>query len=171
MTAITIITLCLFTPTPHAAHAQSTSGSTSIVISQIYTRGGLPGAAFQNDFAELFNRGNATVNIAGWGLSISSSEGNASESGTTAIFSTRSFGVNIAPGQHMLIGLGGGNVFGGGGGAGQTLPTPDLDLTFTPLQLLGDRGQVVLLRNTVQTIQPGQCLANDTTGVVADFVA
>jgi hypothetical protein len=169
VTVFAAFTLCLLTPMPRAARAQSAATS-DIVISQIYTRGGLPGATFQNDFVELFNRGNATVNIAGWGLSISSSEGNASESGTTAIFSTRSFGVNIAPGRHMLIGLGGGNVFGGGGGAGQTLPTPDLDLTSTPLQLLGDRGQVALLRST-QNIQPGQCLANDTTGTVADFVA
>src|SRR5947209_14326846 len=79
VTAFAAFTLCLLTPMPRAARAQSATTS-DIVISQIYTRGGLPGATFQNDFVELFNRGNATVNITGWGLSISSSEGNASRS-------------------------------------------------------------------------------------------
>ena len=43
----------------------------NIRISQIYTRGGEAGATFQNDFVELFNRGNTDVDISGWSLNIS----------------------------------------------------------------------------------------------------
>src|SRR6266511_5257727 len=54
--------------------AQSTADP-NIRISQIYTRGGEAGATFQNDFIELFNRGNTDVDISGWSLNISNFSG------------------------------------------------------------------------------------------------
>src|SRR5215207_9636125 len=44
------------------ASAQTT-GSPDLVISQVYTRGGEPGATYRNDFVEIFNRGDVTVNL------------------------------------------------------------------------------------------------------------
>src|SRR6185369_3323656 len=59
------------------ARAQSVADS-NIRISQIYTRGGESGAIYQNDFIELYNRGNSVVDINGWTLSITTSEGSSS---------------------------------------------------------------------------------------------
>ncbi len=38
----------------------------SITISQVYGGGGNSGATFKNDFIELYNLGNAPVNLTGW---------------------------------------------------------------------------------------------------------
>ncbi len=45
--------------------------SPDVVISQVYGAGGNSGASFQNDFIELFNRGNATVDLTGWAVQYS----------------------------------------------------------------------------------------------------
>ena len=39
-----------------------------VVISQVYGGGGNSGATFKNDFVEVFNRGNTSVNISGWSV-------------------------------------------------------------------------------------------------------
>lgn len=49
--------------------------STGIVISQVYGGGGNSGATYRNDFIELFNRGNASVNVNGWSVQYTSSTG------------------------------------------------------------------------------------------------
>src|SRR6267142_3267042 len=46
--------------------------STTIVLSQVYGGGGNLNAPYQNDYVELFNRGSATVNIAGWSIQYTS---------------------------------------------------------------------------------------------------
>lgn len=49
--------------------------SSSIVISQVYGGGGNSGATYKNDFIELFNRGNSTINVSGWSVQYASSGG------------------------------------------------------------------------------------------------
>jgi lamin tail-like protein/S-layer family protein len=49
--------------------------SSSIVISQVYGGGGNSGATYKNDFIELFNRGNATINVSGWSVQYASASG------------------------------------------------------------------------------------------------
>src|SRR5690348_9149889 len=66
--------LLLFSLNGSSIEAQSVADS-NIVISQIYTRGGETGAIYQNDFIELYNRGNSIVDINGWMLSITTFEG------------------------------------------------------------------------------------------------
>src|SRR5205814_3908124 len=68
VTAVTLFALCLFAPAQPSARAQTTVGSTGLVISQVYTRGGEPGAAFQNDYVEVFNRGTSSVDMNNWSL-------------------------------------------------------------------------------------------------------
>src|SRR5205807_724285 len=41
---------------------------TKVVISQVYGGGNNSGATYQNDFIELFNSGNQTVNLSGWSV-------------------------------------------------------------------------------------------------------
>jgi hypothetical protein len=159
---LVILTLLLFTLHPRAAHAQqqqaAAAAGSGIRISQIYTRGGEAGAVYQNDFIELFNGGNSTVDINGWMFVINTSEGSVTTSSAVSVVSSR--GIGIEPGKHLLIGLAGGT-------AGQPLPSPDFNVP--PMRLGSTSGQIALL-NKNQAVQFGQCLARDTTGVVEDFV-
>jgi uncharacterized protein YjdB len=75
-----------------------------LVISQVYGAGGLTGATYQNDFIEIFNRGNRPVNLDGHTVQYAS--GNAS---TWTIVATLSG--TLQPGQYFLIkGASGGSV-------------------------------------------------------------
>jgi uncharacterized protein len=51
------------------------SGPQDIVISQVYGGGGNTGAAFRNDFIELYNRGLAPVSVNGWSIQYQSAGG------------------------------------------------------------------------------------------------
>lgn len=143
--------------------AQSTADS-NIRISQIYTRGGEAGAAFQNDFVELFNRGNTNVDISGWSLNISNFAGtppNIQISATNIkLFSATS--MIMSPGSHLLI------RFGGSGSSGQVITSSDVDLNPFPISETG--GQIVLIAKD-KTLPFGYCpAAPDLTGVVVDYV-
>jgi hypothetical protein len=86
------------------ARAQTASGSTDMVVSQVYARGGEPGAAFRNDFVELFNRGTNNVNLADYSLVISTSGPGATPDATISFVS--SSGIIVVPGQYILVQLG-----------------------------------------------------------------
>lgn len=88
--------------------------SSTIVISQVYGGGGNAGAPYQNDFIELFNRGNTSVSLAGWSVQYASATG-------TGLFSANVVALSgsLAPGQYYLVQLG------SGGANGVPLPTPD----------------------------------------------
>ncbi len=88
-------------------------GEGIVVISQVYGGGGNVGATLTNDFIELFNRGDAPVNITDWTIQ------HASASGSTWDATPLS-GV-ILPGQYYLIQEGMGQ-----SGGTVPLPTPDL---------------------------------------------
>src|SRR5947209_6127476 len=141
VTAVTLFALCLFAPTQPSARAQTTAGSTGLVISQVYTRGGEPGAAFQNDYVEIFNRGSASVDMNNWSLHLSTSSGPIPASITIKFVSSR--GIPVEPGRYLLFKLG------SGGADGQPLPFPDFDLSGlpgpVPLNLNADAGTVALL--------------------------
>src|SRR4051812_31356495 len=87
--------LLLFSLNSSFAEAQSIADS-NIVISQIYTRGGETGAIYQNDFIELYNRGNSIVDINGWMLSITTFEG--SFPSTVGVRFVSSGSIPISPG-------------------------------------------------------------------------
>jgi hypothetical protein len=93
--------LALLSPT---ATAQTASGSTDVVISQVYTRGGEPGATFRNDFIEFFNRGTTTINLTGYSLVISSTGPDATPDVTVGFGSSPI--IPIGPGQYLLFQLG-----------------------------------------------------------------
>ena len=80
------------------ARAQSVADS-NIRISQIYTHGGEAGAAYQNDFIELYNRGNTLIDINGWTLNVTSFDG--SQVVGLRFLSTGS--VPFVPRTHMLF--------------------------------------------------------------------
>jgi hypothetical protein len=120
-----------------------------IVISQIYGGGGNSGAAFRNDFVELFNPGMDTVYFDGWSVQYSSG------AGTSWQVSLLSGQLN--PGEHYLA------QFASGGASGQPLPAPD---DIGTMNLGASGGKVALLRAT--TALSGACPSNNNA--IVDLV-
>jgi Calx-beta domain-containing protein/lamin tail-like protein len=152
---------CLLT---FASLLMAQTADPNIRISQIYTRGGEAGAAFQNDFIELFNRGSVDVDLNGWSLNISnfSSGPPNTQYSATNIRLVSSSGMIISPGRHLLI------KFGGSGPNGQSINNPDINLN--PFALSDTGGQIVLLPKD-KTLPFHYCpAAPDQTGVVVDYV-
>jgi uncharacterized protein len=122
------ITTIAFTIRPPPATAAD------VVVSQVYGGGGNTGAPYTHDYVELFNRGTATVSLAGWSVQYASATG------------TGNFGSNVlasltgslAPGQYYLI-------RGGGGTNGVPLPTPD---AIGSVNMSATSGKVALIAST-----------------------
>ena len=82
-------------------HDNDVSGATSnLRISQIYTRGGEPGAAFQHDFIELFNAGSVPVDILNWTVLFITDEAERPDQTDGATFTTSFI---VPPGMHLLL--------------------------------------------------------------------
>jgi hypothetical protein len=135
--------LCLAASAALAVSAGSANAQ--VVISQVYGGGGNTGAPFTNDFVELFNKGNAPVDITGWSVQYASATG--STWGVTALTGT------IPAGGYYLVQL-------AGGANGVALPTPDATGTSN---MSGTNGKVALSSTATQLT--GTC----PTGLV-DFV-
>lgn len=124
-----------------------TIADSNIRISQIYTHGGESGAAYQNDYIELFNRGNVDVDINGWSLNISNFAGTPPniQISSSGIKLSNPNSIVIAPGKHLLI------KFGGSGSGGQPINNPDINLNPMPISEVG--GQIVLIAKA-KTLPP-----------------
>ena len=94
-----------------AAGSARGSGSGSLVLAEVYAAGGNSGAAYANDYAELFNRGASPVAVDGWTLQYASAAGTSWQS--TALSGT------IPAGGRYLVQLA------SGGANGAALPTAD----------------------------------------------
>jgi len=122
--------------------------SPSVVISQFFGAGGASGAPFTNDFVELHNRGNSTVNLTGWTVQYGSATG-------TSFSGKINLSGAIPPGGFYLV-------QGAGGTNGMALPTADA--TNTNVNFAQTNGKVALVNST--TTLSGGC---PTSGFV-DFV-
>ena len=96
---------------PLAAASARGSGSGSIVVGELYGAGGNSGAAYADDYVELFNRGASPVAIDGWTLQYASAASTSWQS--TALSGT------IPAGGHYLVQLA------SGGANGAALPSAD----------------------------------------------
>ncbi|MBE0411000.1 MAG: ExeM/NucH family extracellular endonuclease [Anaerolineales bacterium] len=129
-----------YIPTP----VQAAPGG--LLISQVYGGGGNSGAYYTHDFIELFNAGDAPVDITGWSVQY------ASASGTT--WAVTSLSGTVQPGSYYLIQQA------QGAGGEEPLPTPDATGT---IYMSATNGKVALVDNS--TALSGSC----PLGVV-DFV-
>ena len=107
--------------------------STDVVISEVYGGGGSGTSAYRSDFVELFNRGNAPVNISNWSVQYTSDTG-----GGWQVNSLGNFG-SLQPGRSLLLRLG------TSGPAGAALPTPDVTGGST---MSSTAGKVALVSST-----------------------
>jgi hypothetical protein len=94
-----------------AAATARASGSPSLVVSQLYASGGNSGAAYANDYVELFNRGSSPVDLSGWTVQYASA--------ASTSWSATALSGSIAPGHAYLVQLA------SGGATGAALPAAD----------------------------------------------
>ena len=113
----------------------SFTSQAQVVISQVYGGGGNANATYTHDFVELFNKGNASVDISDYSIQY------ASAAGTNWAVNAIPASTTIAPGKYFLIKLAGSTT-------GVALPTPDLDITTSPSNLSGTAGKVALVNST-----------------------
>jgi len=128
-----------------AAASASGSGSGSIVVAELYASGGNSGAAYANDYVELFNRGAGAVAVDGWTLQY------ASASSTT--WQATALSGTIPAGGRYLVQLASGGV------NGATLPAPDAT-GASNLAVTG--GKIALVDNATALscgAAPGTCSA------------
>lgn len=125
-----------------------------VVISQAYGGGGNTGAPFTHDFVEIFNRGGASVDLSGHSIQYASSAGTSWNNKFDI-----PAGTVLASGRYLLIQLAPGT------GNGVALPTPDLVMSASPINLSGSNGKVLLANTT--TVQTGAC---PTGAQIVDFV-
>ncbi len=114
--------------------------SHDIVISQVYGGGGNLNAPYQNDFVELFNRGNEPVSISGWSVQYASATGtgNFSYNPITVLSGT------IQPGQYYLVKLYAGNSC-SSAPCGSPIPSPD---AIGTVNMGNSGGKVALVTST-----------------------
>jgi predicted extracellular nuclease len=120
-----------------------------VVVSQVYGGGGNTGAAYKNDFIELYNRGSDPVNLNGWSVQYASAAGTTWQVTNLTNFSLQS-------GQHYLVQE--------AQGAGGTLNLPPPDAIGT-IAMSATAGKVALVNST--TALAGAC---PTGASILDFV-
>jgi len=106
---------------PLVAASAAGSGSGSIVVAEMYAAGGNSGAAYTNDYVELFNRGTGSVAIDGWTLQYASA--GSTSWGTTALSGT------IPAGGKYLVQLASGGTNGGALPSADATGTSNLAVT------------------------------------------
>lgn len=121
----TFVACALVGATSSAARATSAD----IVVSQVFGGGGNVSAPYQNDYIELFNRGNSAVDITGWTVQYAGATGTSWQRTTLS-------GIIPAGGYYLIQ-------EGSAGAIGGPLPTPD---AFGTIQLSSTAGKVALLR-------------------------
>jgi hypothetical protein len=130
-----------------------------VVFSQIYTGGGQPGSIYKDNFVELFNRSNNTVDISGQPFYITTDTGQFS---VGLVFLGGPDGILIPPGGYFLI------VFQTTGTEGGPLPFFDLIVPQIPVFSIGlsPAGKIAFARQG--SSQAGGCSSSNP--FLIDFV-
>jgi hypothetical protein len=127
------------------AASASGSGSGGIVVGEIFAAGGNSGAAYANDYVELFNRGAGPVAIDGWTLQYASA--------SSATWQSTALSGSIPAGGHYLVQLA------SGGANGAALPAPDAT-GASNLAVTGGKVAVVADATALSCgASPGSCSA------------
>jgi lamin tail-like protein len=106
------------------------SGAGSIVVGEVYAAGGNTGAAFGNDYVELFNRGTSSVAVDGWTLQYASAS-------STSWQSTALSG-SIPAGGRYLVQLASGGLNGAALPAADATGTSNLAVTGGKVAVVDD---------------------------------
>jgi uncharacterized repeat protein (TIGR01451 family) len=136
-----------------------------LVISQVYGAGGNGGATYNADFVELFNRGTAQVDVAGWSLQYQPAATTGAAGGTnwTAASLCPSGSCIIPPGGYYLVRVS------ATGATGAALPAPD-STPSTSLNMAAAAGKVALVNNTAALVSTSSNGCPSSTASVKDLV-
>ncbi|HQU82289.1 MAG TPA: lamin tail domain-containing protein [Pyrinomonadaceae bacterium] len=121
------------------------------MINEIYTEGGLTGAAYLNDYVELYNASSNSCNLTNYSIQVAT--GNANN--FPNVFGFTSGSIIPARGFYLIQ-------FGSGGSNGIPLPSPD----FSAATDLSTSGKVALVASTSSLT--GNCASNLSGSI--DFV-
>ncbi|HLY86033.1 MAG TPA: lamin tail domain-containing protein [Gaiellaceae bacterium] len=138
---------------PFAAAPASGSGSGSIVVGALYASGGNTGAAYANDYVELFNRGAAAVAIDGWTIQYASA--------ASTSWSTTALSGSIPAGGRYLVQLA------SGGANGAALPAADATGTSN---LAATGGKVAVVDNATALTCGASAGSCSTASSIEDLV-
>ena len=159
--SLALLLLLLLGPTAGSAGAipADATGAPEVsrdaVISQLYATGGASDAAWKNDFIELFNRGERSVDLSGWSLQYASAGG--SDWQVTQLTGT------LKPGRYYLVAEAGANE-----AVGAELPTPD---RAGSIDLSAEAGQVALVDGQAPLACDAELEACFAASGVHDFLA
>lgn len=131
--------------------AQAACASGQVLINEIYTEGGLAGAAYRNDYVELYNASASSCNLTNYSIQVAS--GNANNFPNVFAFS----GGSVIPARGFFL-----IQFGSGGSSGLVLPSAD----FTAATDLSTSGKVALVASPSSLT--GNCASNLTNSI--DYV-
>lgn len=140
-----LVWFCILFTVIHTAQAKPT-GSTTLVISQIYGDGGTTGSTYTNDFIEIYNKGTLPVNLSNYSVQYSSG---------TSWTATALTPVVLQAGGYYLVK----EASSGTGG----MAIPYADVTGT-LSMHANNGKVALVNST--SILPNGC----TSPLIVDLV-
>jgi uncharacterized protein len=138
VTMLALVTLLVGFLIPLPADAQTAATEPDVVISQVYGGGGNSGATYTHDFVEVFNRGDAAVDLTGWSVQY------AAASGTT--WQVTPLSGALEPGQYFLVQQ--------AQGAGGTTPLPTPDASGS-IAMAASNGKVALVDGS--TALTGAC--------------
>ncbi|MFW6775165.1 ExeM/NucH family extracellular endonuclease [Nocardioides sp. CPCC 205120] len=127
-----------------AAPSQANPAGTGLVISEVYGGGGNSGAAFSNDFIELYNPTGAAISLDGLALQYRSAAGGSG--------GVQSLTGSVAPGSYFLV-----QAAAGSNTSLPALPAPD---ATAPFNMSGSAGQVLLLNGTSAFTGSGDLAGN-----------
>jgi hypothetical protein len=111
MKRIHLLVLLSVLALPFGVASARSSGAGSLVVGEVYAAGGNSGAAYTNDYVELFNRGASSVALDGWTLQYASAS-------STSWQSTPLSGTIPAGGRYLVQ-------LASGGANGAPLPAAD----------------------------------------------
>ncbi len=130
MKRIHLLVLLSLLALPLAAAPASGSGAGSIVVGELYASGGNSGAAYANDYVELFNRGAGAVAVDGWTVQYASAAG--------ATWQTTALSGSIPAGGRYLVQLASGGTNGAALPAADATGTSNLAATGGKVAIVND---------------------------------
>jgi hypothetical protein len=128
------------------------SGTTGLVVGQIFGGGGNAGAPYANDYVELFNRGSSAVSLSGWSIQYATGSGSS--------WSVTSLAGSIPAGGSYLVQFAGGTT-------GSALPAPDATGTTN---LAATSGKIALVRSGTALTCGATAGSCSSTALVEDLV-
>ncbi|HEX8146285.1 MAG TPA: Calx-beta domain-containing protein [Pyrinomonadaceae bacterium] len=163
--ALFALLACAALAGPTAAQSLN-AGSPDLVITQVYARGGEPGASYRNDYVEIFNRGNTTIDLGGYSVQVvvnaPPQPGGGFPGGLTTLirmFTAQGVAAPLEPGRYRLL------AYGSSGENGNSVPADSAPAD--DYDMPADFGRVAIVRGVTPVVQFGCPTGADAA--VVDF--